>query len=73
MLVAAFSLSASAFAPTLLTPGQQIEAAIQPMVESLSKKYDCAISVAMQGAGESPLKVAVVAVRPAAVNRSLRR
>ena len=42
-------------------PAADIKAAIDPIVAQLSKKYDCAISVALRGAGTTPLTVASTA------------
>ena len=44
-----------------IDPAADIKAAIDPIVAQLSKKYDCAISVALRGAGTTPLTVASTA------------
>ena len=37
-----------------IDPAADIKAAIDPIVAQLSKKYDCAISVALRGSGTAP-------------------
>ena len=51
-------------------PAADIKAAIDPIVAQLSKKYDCAISVALRGAGATPLTVASISFARSTHRRS---
>jgi len=53
-------LGASALSATL-DPAAEITAAITPLVQQISAKYNCSVSVGIRGAGDSPMTVAVAA------------